>query len=109
MAGTVATFASAPLNYVRNIQYASPAHGPVPGIGAVLRQLWHDAANHPTASDRFHYIQQRLRLGWGSARVVVGMALGQAVFDAALHQWERTEAQYLAAEAMQTQDRAVAR
>lgn len=27
------------------------------------------------------YLQQRLRVGWGTARVAVGMALGQLIFD----------------------------
>jgi len=73
VAGAIATTASAPLNYARNMQFATPSTHPARSTLALLRQLLRDAR----AEDRpWRFLQRRLRVGWGTARVAVGMASG---------------------------------
>lgn len=71
----VATTFSAPLNFVRNMQYVSPLNKPVPKMNAALRTLWDEASREPSVLRMMGYVQQRLRIGWGTARVAFGMAL----------------------------------
>jgi hypothetical protein len=100
VAAFVATLLSSPFNYVRNIDYATPP-GVDPGSPLrVLRDLWSEAkavrgpgdvfSNASTVAEvgvasrayhRFMFIQQRLRIGWGTARVAVGMAFGSVVYE----------------------------
>ena len=78
----VATIVSGPLNYVRNIQYATPSHIKSPSIVEVLRNVCHESnkyANQPFG--RFLFFQNQFRIGWGTGRVAVGMAVGQKLFD----------------------------
>lgn len=82
IAATVATILSSPMNYVRNIHYATdPSSKPATSI-QILRELVH-RANHenPTWSGRVHFMQQMLRLGWGTLRVGCGMAVGAMLYD----------------------------
>ena len=80
-AGAAATILSGPFNYARNMQYALPVGDKAPSTLVVVRQLWVEAAQEPSALARLRFLQIRLRIGWGSLRVAVGMALGQALFD----------------------------
>jgi hypothetical protein len=78
LAGGLATIASAPFNYVRNIKYGWHA-AEVPDSGArILLDLMRDirSSSHP-----LKHTQERLRLGWGTARVAVGMAVGQWLYE----------------------------
>ena len=43
--------------------------------------------------EKFSFLQQRLRIGWGTARVAVGMAFGNYVYDGGLV-WRRFDAKY---------------
>jgi hypothetical protein len=81
VAAILATTASAPLNYIRNIKYASPASAPDPSYRRVMLGLWIEARRLPTTKERVQYTIQSLRIGWGSARVGVGMGIGQLAFD----------------------------
>ena len=80
-AAGIATIASGPLNYVRNIQYATPPHMKSPTTRAVLKNVWDESKQHASFSARMWFFQQRFRVGWGTARVAVGMAVSQKVFD----------------------------
>ena len=80
-AAAVATGLSAPFNYARNMKLATPATKTPPTTSAALRDLWKAAGHQPTLSTRLSFLQQRLRVGWGTARVAVGVALGQWLFD----------------------------
>lgn len=76
--GAAGTVFSAPLNFIRNIQYNTPHDQRPPGSWELLRDLF----NAARLKDRpFDYVQERLRLGWGTARVAVGMAAGYELYD----------------------------
>jgi hypothetical protein len=76
----LATIASSPFNYVRSIQYATaPDQIPRRAWPQLLR-LWENARKQPSTVS---YLGQRLRIGWGTLRVAVGMALAQYLF----HKW----------------------
>lgn len=79
-----ATIASAPLNYARTIQYAAPPNEITPTILRTLKDVWKESKqNNRSLFSRTSFFQQKFRMGWGTARVAVGMALGQQVFDEA--------------------------
>ena len=80
-AGFVATLLSSPLNYVRNIHYATPPSLKHRTARRILSDLWHKSAQEPTLSARCIYLQHQLRVGWGTARVACGMALGAHVYE----------------------------
>ena len=83
IAALVATIASGPFNYARTIQYATPPNQPTLLITQILKNLWHESTMQSTHSGgRLGFFQQKLRIGWGTLRVGVGMGVGQAVFDA---------------------------
>ena len=81
LAGAFATVVSGPLNYARNMQYAAPMSSSSPSTLAAVDKLFRTAWKQPTWPAAAGYLQHRLRIGWGSARVAVGMAVGQALFD----------------------------
>jgi len=84
-AASLATICSGPLNYARNLQYAyrasstpgsstsnkSNTNTAYPTIRAVLRELSQDARK-----GNFGQLGAKLRIGWGSLRVGIGMATG---------------------------------
>lgn len=78
-AAALATLFSAPFNYVRSIQYAHLVDSSQPRrrILMQLSRLWENAKQQP---NRLTYLGQRLRIGWGTARVAVSMCLAQTVF-----------------------------
>lgn len=81
-AAGLATGLSAPLNYARNMKLATPATQTPPTTAAALRDLWRDTIREPGGLPRkASFLQERLRVGWGTARVAVGMAMGQWLFD----------------------------
>lgn len=77
----IATIASSPLNYVRNIHYATPPSSKAEGSMKILSDLWIAASNEPTLYLKLRHLQSRLRIGWGTARVGCGMAFGAAVYN----------------------------
>ena len=72
-AGACATTASAPLNYARNMQFATSSKEPAQSTIALLRGLARQAKVEPRP---WLFLQRRLRVGWGTLRVAVGMATG---------------------------------
>ncbi|VEB32654.1 hypothetical protein [Legionella cherrii] len=81
-AAGLATIASSPFNYVRNMQYATSPTRKSPSAHEVLTQLWNESKKleKPLLS-QLSFFQQKFRIGWGTARVAVGMAVGQKLFD----------------------------
>jgi len=77
-AGATATIASAPWNYARNIKYATPPGQQAPSIWCCLRDLFREAR---TADSALRFLQQRLRIGWGTARVACGMLVGFQLYE----------------------------
>jgi len=78
LAGATATIASAPWNYARTIKYATPPGQPTPSIWCCLRDLFREAKS---ADSSLRFLQQRLRIGWGTARVACGMAVGFQLYE----------------------------
>jgi len=76
----IATFLSSPMNYVRNMQYASPSDRR-PGAVKLLAELWARTREHGSLTDAASFLQRRLRLGWGTARVGVGMAFSEQIYS----------------------------
>ena len=84
LAGAMGTIISSPFNYVRNIKYGWPASETPPSATRILTDLlveckektreggWKQGAAH---------MQDRLRIGWGTARVAVGMAVGYEIYE----------------------------
>lgn len=72
-AGAMATVASGPLNYARNMQYATPASEQSRTTASLIRELFAEAAVEPRP---VQFLTSRLRLGWGTMRVAVGMGVG---------------------------------
>ncbi len=76
-----ATVLSSPLNYARNMQYATPADQPCRTVGQLLKDLQTDATGRGSVLDGVRYVNTRLRVGWGTLRVAAGMALTANLFD----------------------------
>lgn len=82
VAGGVATILSSPFNYVRIIQYATSPNHKAPATMDTLSQLWKQSKNHSEKSfGKCRFFQEQFKMGWGTARVAVGMAVGQKIFD----------------------------
>ena len=81
VAATVATILSSPLNYVRVVHYATPPDVKPLGALEILRTLFVTASLEPTIAKKFAFIQSRLRLGWGTARVGFVMAFSASLYN----------------------------
>ena len=77
-AGTVF---SSPLNYARNMQYATPAGQKCKTALQLVRELWANAASRDGVVEGVRYTNTRLRVGWGTLRVATGMAITASIFD----------------------------
>ena len=83
----LATVVSGPFNYVRNLQYASPSEQPEPTMKECFKILAKELQEESTLFGKLRRFQQTLRIGWGTARVAVGMAFSQQLFDYSLQFW----------------------
>lgn len=84
LAAAVATVASGPLNYARNLQYATSSTQQAETTAVVLLGLYHETMAEETVPKRLRLLQQRLRVGWGTARVALGMSFGHYIYDSML-------------------------
>jgi hypothetical protein len=80
-AAGVATIMSGPLNLARNMQYAAKPSEVGQTIVEVLVVLRNEIMAEQGTMNKISHVQQRLRIGWGTARVAVGMAFGNHVYD----------------------------
>ncbi len=81
LAGSIATILSSPHNYVRNVHYATPpSQTPLPAY-TILQSLVKDAIRQDSWFKSIRLLQNRLRLGWGTARVGCGMAFGAKIYE----------------------------
>lgn len=83
LGAAIATVASSPMNYVRSMQYAHMTDGEPRRAWQQMKRLWTNA--RVSQQGTLTYLQQRLRIGWGTLRVAVGMATGQLVFNQIQH------------------------
>lgn len=84
VAGAAGTVVSSPFNYVRNIKYSWSAAEQPPSSMTILRNLYIETGVKSQAGGWFagwNHVQDRLRIGWGTARVAVGMAVGYEIYD----------------------------
>lgn len=81
IAATVATLLSSPVNYVRNIHYATPPGTKPKDSLVILKDLMIAASKEPGYWEKFHHIQNRLRIGWGTARVGFGMGFSAYIYN----------------------------
>lgn len=81
ISASVATLLSSPLNYVRVVHYATPPDVKPDSTAAILRALMKSAAEKPTLLAQVVHLQNRLRIGWGTARVGVGMAFSATLYN----------------------------
>lgn len=81
VAAALATVVSGPFNLARNIQYATKSRHVADTVGEVMNNFQNEISNCKTIQQKLKLIQTRLRLGWGTARVAVGMTFGHYVYD----------------------------
>lgn len=89
LAAGVATVVSGPFNLARNEQYATKSKKLAPTIPQVFSTLAKQVAAQDNMSDKLHLLQNRLRIGWGTARVAVGMAFGHFIYDQSMQMFEK--------------------
>ena len=92
LAASVATIASGPFNLARNEQYATKSRQTAPSIQQVFRVLYQQVSSFPTYAEKWNHLQNRLRIGWGTARVAVGIAFGHWFYDEMMWAIEMHEA-----------------
>ena len=80
-AAALATILSGPFNLARNVQYSTRSVHVAQTVAEVLITLVGETKEQPTIFLKWRHIQNRLRIGWGTARVAVGMAFGHYVYD----------------------------
>mmetsp|Transcript_1783 Transcript_1783/g.1888 ORF Transcript_1783/g.1888 Transcript_1783/m.1888 type:complete len:345 (-) Transcript_1783:324-1358(-) len=87
VAASVATVVSSPFNLARNVQYSIKSETARPSIRKVLLKLRREmhtstSENRPRPVwEQFRYAGMRLRIGWGTARVAIGISFGHFVYD----------------------------
>ena len=84
IAGAAGTIVSSPFNFVRNIKYGWPASETPPTASVILGQLVDEMKTkrrEEGVRSALAHMQERLRIGWGTARVAVGMAVGYEIYE----------------------------
>ena len=77
-----ATAMSSPFNYVRSIQFATHSHDKPDTIRYIFLQNIRDlTSNRLTLREKSTYLNVRLKIGWGTARVALGMAIGSQLYS----------------------------
>ncbi len=79
-AACTATILSSPWNYVRNVHYATPPGIPAASFYSIITDLFLLSRKEATLYKRSAFILKRFRIGWGTARVGVGMAFGSELY-----------------------------
>jgi hypothetical protein len=82
-AGMVASVASSPFNFARNLIFSAPPAGCPLSMTTLLSFLQKETKALPTWGARFRHLNSRLNVGWGTLRVGVGMGAGQLIFRSA--------------------------
>ncbi|CAM9689094.1 unnamed protein product, partial [Chrysoparadoxa australica] len=80
----VATVLSSPMNYARNIEYSLPAHSRENGWSICKKLLSKVSYQTLGLWIACRFVLTRLRIGWGTLRVAVGMACGSKVYGRCL-------------------------
>jgi hypothetical protein len=80
-AAALATIVSGPFNLARNVQYATRSKHKADNVSKVLQEFVVETQSQPTLWGKLKFVQRRLRIGWGTVRVAVGMSFGHFVYD----------------------------
>jgi hypothetical protein len=80
VAAGLATIGSGPFNYVRNVQFATKSRNRADSTARVLRDLFEEAETKK-GFQKWSFLQSRLRVGWGTLRVALGISFGHAIYD----------------------------
>lgn len=80
-AAALATVVSGPFNLARNVQYATRSRHQADSVSKVLTDFVDETMSQQTLFEKVKYLQRRLRIGWGTVRVAVGMSFGQILYD----------------------------
>ena len=80
-AAGLATIVSGPFNLARNIQYSTKSSQTAPTTYRVLLELVHETRALEGYQKQIFHLMQRLRIGWGTARVATGMPFGHFCYD----------------------------
>jgi hypothetical protein len=94
MAAGIAAVVSGPFNLARNEQYAVRSFQKAPTIAQVLVGFIKEVKEAPSIFQKCHHIQSRLRIGYGTLRVAIGMSFGHHVYDTAMLQYELHKAEF---------------
>jgi hypothetical protein len=81
VAAGLATIVSGPFNYVRTIQFSTRSHEKAEHMMYILRDLAQTTARQDGVLAALRFLQARLRIGWGTARVAFGMSFAHAVYN----------------------------
>lgn len=81
ISASFATILASPLNYVRNMHYATLIHEKPLTIKQHLVLLWKQTLQETELLNRLRFLQRRLYIGWGTARVGCGMAVGSYLYS----------------------------
>jgi hypothetical protein len=87
-AAALATIVSGPFNLARNVQYATKSRHVADTVGKVLQDFVQETQSRPSLVGKIKYIQSRLRIGWGTVRVAVGMSFGHYIYDKMMGYYE---------------------
>jgi hypothetical protein len=88
IAAAMATVVSGPFNLARNVQYATRSKNRQDTVVQVLHAFVHETSERPGLLQKARYVQNRLRIGWGTFRVAVGMSFGHFVYDSIMGMYE---------------------
>ncbi len=81
LAACMGTVLAAPFNYARAKQFATPAKDTPASVSFILKDVLKESAAYTTTSARLLFFQQKFRIGIGTGRSALGMAVGQEIFD----------------------------
>jgi hypothetical protein len=89
----IASISASPVHYIRSKKHRAIADRKTPPSATeLLCNLWQDSKKHTSALGKLGFFQKELRIGMSSARVAVGVGLGQIIFDAAKNKLEELTA-----------------
>ena len=81
-AAAIASILAGPFNYARTLQYGTAPNIKPLTIPKIFEDLWKKSKReNKTILSRLYFFQREFKVGWGTARIAVGMSVGQLIFD----------------------------
>lgn len=81
LAAALGTIISSPLNYFRNIQFHKNTLKTCPTMRNIFQRLCYEIRQEKSIIEKLKVIQHRLRIGWGTLRVAIGMGFGSKLYS----------------------------